>query len=327
MEFCAGCGHRLSVGRFCTNCGRPIVAPEPTDETVQRPEVAVPSSPPPAYTPPPAARYPLFSDELGAAQPTARPTAPPPTSPPPTAPPPTHRPAPTRARRDGPSFLAVAMIVVILMLVAVIGGLLLFAGGDEDQADDPTPVDGTAESESSAPSKPKKSPSGPADGPPPSDGVQDVARYATATAPTTAKPNLDTRGNMVRYDATNMVDGVPATCWRTPGDATGLELTFTFPEPVELSEVGLINGYAKSSGALDWYVGNRRVLAATWVFDDGTEVPQSLTETRQVQSFEVGPITTTTVVLRIDSVSQPGKGPSARNNTAISDVSLVGSAA
>ncbi len=112
-----------------------------------------------------------------------------------------------------------------------------------------------------------------------------------------------------------------------PATRTGLELTFTFPEPVELSEVGLINGYAKSSGALDWYVGNRRVLAATWVFDDGTEVPQSLTETRQVQSSRVGPITTTTVVLRLDSVSQPGKGPSARNNTAISDVSLVGSAA
>lgn len=317
MEFCAGCGHRLSVGRFCTNCGRPIVAPEPAGDTVQRPEVQVPSSPPPAYTPPQAARYPLFSDEPYAAPPTI---APPPA-------PPSYRPAPPRPRRDGPSFLAVAMIVVILMLVAVIGGLLLFSGGDEDQADDPSTVDGTAQSESSQPSKPRKSPSGPADAPPPSDGVQDVASYATATAPSTAKPNLDTRGNMVRYDASNMVDGVPATCWRTPGDGTGLELTFTFPQPVELTEVGLINGYAKSSGALDWYVGNRRVQAATWVFDDGTEVPQSLTETRDLQSVGVGPITTTTVVLRLDSVSQPGKGPSARNNTAISDVSLVGSAA
>ncbi len=318
MEFCAGCGHRLSVGRFCTNCGRPIVAPDPTSETVQRPEVAVPSSPPPAYTPPPAARYPLFSDEPYAARPTA---------PPPTAPPASYRPAPTRARRDGPSFLAVAMIVVILMLVGVIGGLLLFAGGGENRADDPTPVDGTAQSESAPPQKPRKSPSGPADGPPPSDGVQDVARYATATAPSTAKPNLDTSGNMVRYDASNMVDGVPSTCWRTAGDGTGLELTFAFPQPVELTEVGLINGYAKSSGALDWYAGNRRVLAATWVFDDGTEVPQSFTETRRVQSLSVDPITTSTVVLRLDSVSEVGKGPSARNNTAISDVRLVGSAA
>jgi hypothetical protein len=30
------------------------------------------------------------------------------------------------------------------------------------------------------------------------------------------------------------------------------------------------------------------------------------------------------VVLRLDSVGEPGKGPSARNNTAISEVSLVG---
>ncbi len=321
MEFCAGCGHRLSVGRFCTNCGRPIVTAAKQSDSVQRHEVHVPSSPPPAYTPPPAARYPLFSDELQVVPPNAQPT-----TPPPPGPPPTHRPAPTRTRRDGPSFLAVAMIMVILMLVAVIGGLLLFSGGDEDQADDPTSGDDTAQSESPPASSDPGSTKGPTKAPP-TDGVQDVASYATATAPSSAKPNLDTSGNMVRYDARNMVDGVPATCWRTPGDGTGLELTFTFPQPVELSEVGLINGYAKSSGALDWYVGNRKVLAATWVFDDGTEVPQSFTETRQLQSIAVGPITTTTVVLRLDSVSAPGRGPSARNNTAISDVRLLGAAA
>jgi hypothetical protein len=319
MEFCAGCGHRLGVGRFCTNCGRPIAAPASEIDTVQRPEVHVPSSPPPAFTPPPAARYPLFSDEVR----TAPPSAPPPSSPPPTYHPVAPRPRPQRA---GPSFLPVALITVFLMLVAVIGGLLLFAGGDEDQADDPTPVDSSAQSESGPPSSKPPRDKGPTKAPP-TEGTQDVARYATATAPSTAKPNLDTSGNMVRYDASNMVDGVPSTCWRTAGDGTGLELTFTFPQPVELTEVGLINGYAKSSGALDWYAGNRRVLAATWVFDDGTEVPQSFTETRRVQSVSVDPITTSTVVLRLDSVSEVGKGPSARNNTAISDVSLVGAAA
>lgn len=317
MEFCAGCGHRLGIGRFCTNCGRPIAAPAPDGDMVQRP---VSASPPPASTSPPAPRYPLFSDEVH----TARPTAPPPSSAPPAHPPVAPRPRP---RRAGPSFLPIALIVGFLVLVAVIGGQLLFADGDDSQAEDPSPAASSAQRESAPPSpRPPRSTKGPTRAPP-AEAVQDVARYATASAPSTAEPNLDTSGNMVRYEATNMVDGVPATCWRTPGDGTGLELTFTFPEPVELSEVGLINGYAKSSGALDWYAGNRKVLAATWIFDDGSEVPQSFTHTRQLQSIPVGPVTTSTVVLRLDAVSAVGTGPSARNNTAISDVSLVGAAA
>ncbi len=323
MAFCTGCGHRLGVGRFCTNCGRPIAAPSTEADSVERAPAHVPSSPPPAYTPPPAARYPLFSDELSAAAATVRPTPPPPD-------PHEYRPVAPAPRGSGPSFVPVALVVLLLVLVAVIGGLLLFSGGDQDSASDPSPPAGTAPSESAPPSAtPSEPSSGPSDDPPPppSDEIQDVAQYATAAAPSTAKPNRDTSGNMVRYDAANMVDGVPTTCWRTPGDASGLELTFTFPEPVVLSEVGMINGYAKRSGALDWYVGNRKVLAATWVFDDGTELPQSLSENRRLQSISVGSITTTTVVLRLDSVSEPGSGPSSRNNTAISDVSLVGAPA
>ncbi|HWM01921.1 MAG TPA: hypothetical protein VNP92_06240, partial [Actinophytocola sp.] len=269
MKFCTGCGNRLGTGRFCTTCGRPVGGEAQPGEAVQPPPVPVPTHPPPAgppppaYTQPPAPRYPLFSDELYADKaPTTAATRPPT--------PATYRPPPDPAptRRAGISWLAVALTGVILLLVAVIGGMLMFAGGDDEQAGDPASGDETAQNESSPP--PSEQPSPPTDSPAPSgNGPQDVARFATPTAAKTAKPNLDTKGNVVRYVATNMVDGVAETCWRMPGDGTGQEITFALAGPTELTEVGLINGYAKRAGKLDWYSGNRRVLSVEWVFDDG----------------------------------------------------------
>ncbi len=326
MAFCTGCGHRLGgVGRFCTNCGRPIPSDaDPDTDTAVRPPVTVPTGPPPsgpppsvppppAYTQPPAPRYPLFVDEVRPS-PAEAPAAP-------QAPPPAPRPP---ARDGGPPFLVGALVVVVLMLVAVVGGLLMLSNSGDDEADDPAPSPSIAGSESAPPSG---SPSGPPDSPPPSEGSQDLARFATVTAPRTARPNLDTRGNQVRYEPSNMVDGVPSTCWRTPGDGTGIEITFEFPQPVELTEVGLINGYAKQAGRLDWYAGNRKVLAVDWVFDDGTVVSQALDKTRDLQTTEIDPVVTSTVRLRLESVSPPGAGPAARNYTPISDVALVGAAA
>ncbi len=125
-----------------------------------------------------------------------------------------------------------------------------------------------------------------------------------------------------------MVDGVPETAWRTPGDATGSTITLTFDEPTVLSEVGLINGYAKvgqdSKGPLDWYHGNRRVLAVEWTFDDGTVRVQKLGDTTVVQTVSLRKVETTTVRLRLVKVSPPGPGRASRNYTAISDVRLFG---
>lgn len=330
MAFCTGCGHQLGgVGRFCTNCGRPIptgdptAAPTtPTTPTAPAPAAptgAPPSAPPPAYEPPPAPRYPLYADDPA---PVTALAGPPPGAPP--APDPAQGPV----RRSGPSFLVIALIVVVLVLVALIGALLMFSGGDDDgdRADDPAPG-GSASVEESAPPSEAGTPDAPPTTPPPSGGSQDIARYATVSAPRTAKPGLDTRGNVVRYDARNMVDGVPSTCWRTGGDGTGLEITFTFDDPVELTEVGLINGYAKRDGPRDWYQGNRKILAVEWQFEDGTTVEQRLSENRDPQTVEVDPVTTSTVVLRLTEVSPPGRGPARRDYTPISDVTLIGSAA
>ena len=58
------------------------------------------------------------------------------------------------------------------------------------------------------------------------------------------------------FVAANLLDGVRETSWRMPGDGTGASITFGFEGPVEVTQVGLVNGYAKTaataSGSYDW---------------------------------------------------------------------------
>ena len=317
------CGHALGVGRFCVNCGHPVSADPPIGDTAERPAVPSPVNPPvtppPPPSPPPEPRFPLFADEVRPGTPAAYP--------PPVPPGPVGPPVPAMAghrRSDArPAWLPWVVGALAVLLVAVVGTVLLLTSGDDDEpaADAPsgsaTPS-GTAETpETPQPDEPGE--------------PRDVAATATADVPRTAPPNTDVNGNLVRYEARNLLDGVPTTCWRMPGDGTGSTITVTLAEPTTLSEVGIVNGYAKTSdddGTLfDWYRGNRRVLAVEWTFDDGTKVSQSLEERRSLQTVEVGDVTTSTVTLRLVTVSAPGQGRSARNYTAISDLSFVGTPA
>jgi hypothetical protein len=324
MAVCANCGHPLGVGRFCTNCGQRVDQPQP-EQGATKP-AGPPTLPPPAVEPPSQARYPLFADDV--VQPAAVPP-PPPGPAPDDAPPPEwfgREPdrAPRSRRADGgrPGWLPWAVGAVGLILFAMLGALLLL-GDDEDpdgnRADDTSTSEPNSRNPSGKPRNPK-----PSETPPEGEGPLDLARYAAVDVPATAPPNVDVSGNEVRYDAGNLLDAEAETCWRMEGDGTGDELVFTFQAPVELTEVGLINGYAKTSGDIDWYNGNRRVLDVEWVFDDGTTVEQPLDETRKLQSLTIEPVTTTSVTLRLLEVSDPGNGRSARDYTAISDVSLVG---
>jgi hypothetical protein len=112
-----------------------------------------------------------------------------------------------------------------------------------------------------------------------------------------------------------------------PGDGTGKVLTITLARATHLTQVGLINGYAKigeqGGKKVDWYAGNRRVLKVEWLFDDGSVVSQDLSQTRKLQTTDVD-VTTKTVRLRLVEVSGPGKGKAARDMTAVSEVGLSG---
>lgn len=346
MDTCATCGHDLGGGRFCTKCGRPRDTPPPAtagvhdaDATRQMPAVttaadddwrtdtaerpAVPDATHhthrPGTPPPPAApvvagdgpRFPLFADQVPADEP-GTPTERSRVLPPAPAPAPAVD-GTDRPRRDWLPWVAVG--AAALLLVAVLGGWMLLGGSSSQPPADAHGGRGSAGAGGS----------GGAGGP------SDVAREATAQVPATAPPNQDLDGNMVRYEARNMLDGVPTTCWRMAGDGTGDEITFDLARPTTLTTVGLINGYAKTAvdargHELDWYHGNRRVLSVEWTFDDGTTVTQDLTDTTRMQTVKVDHVTTQHVRLRLVSVSAPGRGPAARDYTPISDVTLQGSA-
>ncbi|GAB3768203.1 hypothetical protein FB382_002232 [Nocardioides ginsengisegetis] len=334
METCASCGTALGAGRFCTHCGQRVDAPaapagggpEQTavlelDDwrtgTAERPAVPGAAAPrgvgavPPPLPPVPsydpagvdAPRFPLFADQV---------------EPGTLAPPP-----PDRGR---PAWLPWAVGGAVLLLVAVLGGVLLGGGDDDPQAKDTAP----SSTDGSTQSRPKGKPTPSHSAAPGESG--DVARYATVQVPATAPPNQDVSGNMVRYEGRNMLDGVADTCWRMTGDGTGREITVTLDGPTTLTQVGMINGYAKSAvgaggGTLDWYHGNRRIMAVEWSFDDGSSYSQTFEDTKAMQTIDIDPVTTRTVTIRLVSVSAPGTGRAARNNTAISDLTLVGTPA
>ena len=87
-----------------------------------------------------------------------------------------------------------------------------------------------------------------------------------------------------------MGDGNPATAWRTAGDATGGTITVTLTEPGVVTRVGLVNGYAKQVAGVDWYPNNRRILAVTWGFDDGSSIEQTFAERPAMQRLKVPPV-------------------------------------
>ena len=306
MDNCPRCGEALgpAAGRYCINCGQRVDGSAPPAEYADwRTDTSERSALP-------------TSDD--------RPPEPTPFVLPPVDPERAHR---AGGPAQGLSIVLIASLVVLLLL-ALLGAWLFFGGS----GDSPTPV--AQESPRSKPSvvpstpvkpKPSKTPTSP---PPAKGEPADLTRQVDATAPKTAAPSTDSFGNRVTYGAGQMLDGVPETCWRMPGDGTGSTLVFTLPREAEITELGVINGYAKtahdSRGPLDWYHGNRRILRVVWTFEDGTEISQDLADTTSMQTIEVDHVRTGTVKMTLDEVSPPGTGRAARNYTAISDVSLLG---
>ncbi|ANH39117.1 hypothetical protein I601_2701 [Nocardioides dokdonensis FR1436] len=290
---CPGCGTpAVDVGRYCTGCGRP------RDDA---PEVAAPL---PSAQPTPV-RYPLYAEQPPPAPPswsqpteTGLPVVP--------GPAPRPDPAPHRAPRRRRRLLAALLVLgVVALVVALAVTLAVTLGGDDDPS-------GSERTDAS------------------SGDPADLTRRAEASAPTQDADSVDiASGETTTYDASNLLDADPTTAWRVRGAATGTELTFTFEEPVVLTSVGLVNGYAKTSvdsdgTTFDLYAGGRRITAVTWLLDDAPPVRQELDETREPQTLDLGAVTTRTVRLRVESVTEPGAGPAARDTTAISDVAFTG---
>lgn len=207
---------------------------------------------------------------------------------------------------------AVAVLVLLVVLASCLGG------GAEPASDQQRTTPGATSQETG--SAPQDSPSDEPD----LGRKRNLARTAVVTVPATARPTTDLDGEVVDYEAENMLDGDPRTAWRMPGDGTGREVTLRVQPGFAIVEVGLVNGYAKQVGGVDWYPNNRRVEAVAWIFDDGSSSRQVLIDQRIPQTRRIVATASREVRLVLESVSEPGDGSLGRDYTAISDVVVVG---
>jgi len=310
MSYCTHCGHQVDAGRFCTQCGASLAEQWRTDTAereltaVLEPVLIQPAIEPIVQDAPPSTVRPLYADEavpVVTTQTAVVPVVVPAEATQVTRVTQVGQPDEVDRSRGHLVVLAGAAAVVLLFVVAwMVGHALSGEPGSPDGSGTPTV----------------------------SGDVVDLTRGASASAPETARPNLDLTGDLVRYEASNLLDGVPSTAWRMDGDGSGETLTITLPGPSVVTRVGLVNGYAKvdhdsRDRVTNWYDRNRRILEVEWIFDDGTTVVQHLDETRRMQSLEVGPVSTSTIQLKIMIVTRPGD----RDYTAISDVLVEGASA
>lgn len=215
---------------------------------------------------------------------------------------------------------AVLLVGLVLVLLQVFE-----TDGDDEVATDTTTSESAAPDPDTGSEAPEET--APETPPPPPKGVGkrvNLAAGATFAVPATAPPTTDFDGNLVAYEASQMGDGLPSTAWRMAGDATGQTVTVTLARPGVVQRVGLVNGYAKQVAGVDWYPNNRRILAVTWGFEDGSTVEQTFAERPGMQQLKVPPVQSSTVTITITSVTPPGSGNLGRDYTAISEVAITG---
>ena len=130
-------------------------------------------------------------------------------------------------------------------------------------------------------------------------------------------------GAAVSYDPRNLVDGNPATAWRTKGDGKGQRLVLTFARPVRIWSVGMIPGYRKTYSRLkvNWFPLNRRVARVIWFAPNQPEIVQRFTDRPELQIERVGMAPTRTLTVTIMD-TLPGAAD--HDFTAISEIRIEG---
>lgn len=155
------------------------------------------------------------------------------------------------------------------------------------------------------------------------DGSVTAVSVSAISADCTAPPSSDSAGDKVTYVPENAIDDKADTAWRCAGTAVGQKLTLRLGRVVDVGEVGLVPGYAKTDpvSGVDRYAENNRITRVRWTLADGVSVMQRLTPDasyRSLQAIRVPRTSTDTVTLEILGVK---RGP--RNTTAISQVEVA----
>jgi hypothetical protein len=230
-----------------------------------------------------------------------------------------------------PAWIAWIVVGGILCALFGLGVFLVLRQPTEPSAATEEPVAASTRPSGSAPAKPtgKASPSGRATSRPSSKASGTptaMAPSSTVEVPGSAPPNNDVDGTQVTFVGPNLVDGDAETAWRLAGDQTGAVITLRFDTEVTVNQVGMVNGWAKTtrstSGAeYDWYHANRRVLSVDWIIG-GRTFPQSFGDTTDMQVLDIPDVRTSDVQVKITSVSAPGT-TNPRDYTAISEIAAT----
>lgn len=126
-------------------------------------------------------------------------------------------------------------------------------------------------------------------------------RGAVVEASGTATPGVDDSGAPISYDASNLIDGDPATAWRVPGRGIGESITVSFPRACSLTSLDVLNGYLKSDPVtgVDRWAQNRRVSQVAWRAGDESGTRTLDFQSRSTQTLTIGPVEVTSVTLTI----------------------------
>lgn len=222
----------------------------------------------------------------------------------PTQPPP-RDPTPNRPPSRAGGVVAVAAGALVLLVATVVLASVLMDGDEEPTADAvPTPASVTASSELPSVGRPSTSVSAvtPSTDPLPPEGpLQPVSASATSTL--SSQRNACT-GEVSTYLVENAIDDDPQSAWASAeDDGAGQRIEVDFDRRVELTSVGLVPGYAKSSGAtwngcrpVERFDLNRWVVRVRYSFDDGSSVEQTFDPEPTLQALPVSASTQRVVV-------------------------------
>ena len=127
----------------------------------------------------------------------------------------------------------------------------------------------------------------------------------------TATSGQDACGDTFNYPPANVVDADPETAWQVGGTGVDQWLELTYGEPVKVSRVGIIPGYAKEDrcDGTDRFYQYYVVRGAVIRFSDGSEVKAEFEKKPQMQFVDTNGHETKSLRITIVEVYPPGDKP------------------
>lgn len=127
----------------------------------------------------------------------------------------------------------------------------------------------------------------------------------------TATSGQDACGDTFNYPPANVVDADPETAWQVGGTGVDQWLELTYGEPVKVSRVGIIPGYAKEDrcDGTDRFYQYYVVRGAVIRFSDGSEVKAEFEKKPQMQFVDTNGHETKSLRITIVDVYPPGDKP------------------